>query len=390
VLPFDNIGNGADHAYFADGVVDELITALSRVRGFFVLSRSSSFVYRSRPARDLGQELGVRYVLEGSIRRAGERVRITAKLLDAEQDHHIWADRIDGELQDIFDLQDRITQQVVCAIEPKIRTAELERARHKAPENLDAYDLYLQALPHLYDVSRTSNSEARRLLREAINRDASYALACGLLAFCLQQAKQQGWAERSAELDREGVNLAEVAVRLDPEDPRVLWTAGHVFSTLGRQPTRGRHLIDQSLTSNPNSFPAWCISGWNHIYVGEGRAALLDLERAQRLSPLDPMLYYLYSAFSAAYLNLREYELARHWAERSIQERPRQTSSLRFLAVALAYLGEIDRARGVVASMLELDPALTVTVVAEARTNQTNPEDKARFLEGLRLAGLPE
>jgi adenylate cyclase len=184
--------------------------------------------------------------------------------------------------------------------------------------------------------------------------------------------------------------LAEAALRLDADDPRVLWTAGHVLSTLGRQPGRGRRLIDQSLALNPNSFPAWCISGWNHIYVGEGRAALVDLERARRLSPLDPMLYYLYSAFSAAYLNLREYELAAHWAERSLQERPHQATSLRFLAVALAYLGATDRARAVVRSMLELDPTLTVSIVAEARTNQTNPEDKARFLEGLRMAGLPE
>ena len=392
VLPFTNMSGDLDQEYFCDGIVEDIITALSRVKWFFVIARNSSFTYKGRAVdvKQVGRELGVRYVLEGSVRRVANRVRITGQLIEAATGHHVWADRYDGDYDDVFELQDRVTENVVAAIEPEIRAAELVRIREKRPESLDAYDYYLQALPHFYTVKREFNSEAIRLLACATERDPSYAVAYAMSALCWLQRRQQGWTESAGHAENEGIQLAEKSLELGSDDPRVLWVAGHALTTLGRQHVRGRSLISRSLDLNSNSAQAWTVSGLNHVYMAEGRAALADFGKAFRLSPRDPMNYYVFQGMSAAHLGLREYDLAVEWADRSLRERPGFASTLRYLAAALAYSGDTERARLAVRQLLAIDPGLTVTTVARARTNRAVESDKQHYLNGLRLAGLPD
>jgi TolB-like protein len=391
VLAFANLSGDPEQEYFADGIVEDIITALSRIRWLFVIARNSSFTYKGKAVdvKQVGREMGVRYVLEGSVRKTGGRVRITGQLIDAGSGVHLWADRYDGVLDDVFDLQDRVTESVVAAVGPRIRSEELQRVRRKRPESLVAYDYYLQALPHFYAVDAAANAEALRLLSLAQHSDPTYAAAHAMAAFCRIQRRQQGWGSGASDTIA-ALAVAEQALACDPEDPLVLWTAGHAVAVFGKQYDRGRGLIDRSLVLNPNSADAWCISGWHYIFAGEPLRGLTDLDRARRLSPFDPLTFYVYTAICAAYLNLREFDQAIHWGRKALQERPGFAAPLRQLAAAFAYSGRMAEAKEMIRDLLEVEPGLTVTIVDESRCNVHHATIRKHFLDGLRLAGLPE
>jgi adenylate cyclase len=281
VLPFANITGDPEQEYFADGVVEEITTALSRIRWLFVIARNSSFAYKGRAVdvRQVGRELGVRYVLEGSVRKAGNRVRITGQLVDATTGAHLWADRFDGALEDIFDLQDRVTSSVVGAIEPKILGAEIERAQRKPTESLQAYDLVLRAIPHLAARSRDGHGEATRLLQRAIEIDPNYARALVFLAWCHNLPWMQGWLEKRPPHD-EIIRLTQAALQHGGDDPTVLHTAGFLTSHAGGDLDGGLALIERSLALNPNSARALATAGQMYAYAGDIDRALAYAERA--------------------------------------------------------------------------------------------------------------
>jgi TolB-like protein/Tfp pilus assembly protein PilF len=391
VLPFANLNGDPAEAYFSDAITDDITTALSRWRWFSVIARNLAFAYKGQTGvvSRMGVELGAQYVLEGSVLRSGGRLRITARLNDTLSGVQVWADRFHGVFDDIFELLDRVVVGVVATLEPQLRRAELERIRQKRPENPTAYHYLMQALPHVYAVKPAATAEALRLLSLARRCDPNYAAAHALAAFCLMQRRQQGWGRSPREDEAQGIDLAEKALELDADDPMVLWTAAHAISALGRDHTRARTLIDRSLTLNPNSAEAWCISGWNHNYTGNGLAGLADFQRAIRLSPSDPMRYYFYTGMSSAYMNLQRYDLTVHWAEKALSERPNYGSTLRQLAVGLAYSGKQEGARVAIGRMLKVDPSLTLAAVDRSRSPLSDPEDRLRYLNGLQLAGLP-
>ena len=392
VLPFANLSSDPEQEYFADGITEDLITALSRWRSFLVIARNSTFTYKGRSVdvRQVGRELRVRYVLEGSVRRAGDRVRITAQLVESENGAHVWADRYDGRLDDVFDLQDQICASIVGTLEPTLQRVELQRILHKRPESFSAYDFYLKALPSFHDVTRHGNDEARRLLGQAIQADPGYALAHALLGYCHQRRRQQGWGDRFADDQAAGVAAAERALALGGDDPAVLWMAGHVITALAQDRERGRALIDRSLQLNPNCAPAWGVAGWNRAYSGQGREAIEHLSRALRLSPVDPLSHYFHSGIAAGHLSREEWLPMVEAARKSVQLGPAYSSNWRFLAVGCAHAGLAEEAANAVAQMLALEPGLTVDIVSRTRTNQVEPFTKGLFLDGLRRAGLPE
>jgi adenylate cyclase len=295
VLPFTNLSGDPEQDYFADGIVEDIITALSRVHWLFVIARNSSFTYKGRAVdmKQVGRELGVRYVLEGSVRKASNRVRITGQLVDAVTGAHVWADHFDGALDDIFDLQDRVTASVAGIIEPKLRQAEMERARRKPTEKLDAYDLYLRALAQVNE-SYQGNLEALKLLRRAIEIDPHYAAPYGLAARSYLVQKVRSWVPPSDPALAEGIRFAKLAASLGQDDPETLWMAGHALAVMSGDLDGGIALIDRALTHNPNSANAWRASGMVRAFLGDSETAIAHLERSARLSPLD-FFAYLYS-----------------------------------------------------------------------------------------------
>src|SRR5262245_44076091 len=295
VLPCQNLSGGPEQEYFADGVVEDIISAVSCKRWLFVIARNSSFTYRGRTVdvKQVGRELGVRYILEGSVRKAANRVRITGQLIDAATGAHLSADRFDGDLEDIFDLQDRITASVVEAIAPKLEQAEIERAKRKPTENLDAYDYFLRAMASFYQRSRDANDEALRLFYKAIEVDPDFATAYGMAAWCYGWRNLSGWAADRAREVSEGARLAWRATELGKDDAVALARAGHALALLIGDLDSGVAFIDRALSLDPNLARGWYASGWVRVYRGEPELAIDHQARAMRLSPLDPTLYHM-------------------------------------------------------------------------------------------------
>ena len=389
VLPFSNISGDPEQEYFVDGIVEELISALSRVRSFFVIARNSSFNYKGGAVdvRAVGRELGVRYLLEGSVRKSGNRIRLTAQLLDASEGSHLWADRYDGELTDIFDLQDRITERIVGAIEPSIRSSEIERARRKRPDSLDAYDFVMRALPTVWSNEPDGASQGLSLLEQAIKLDPTYPLALALASWCLAQ---QVIYLRSRDLasDREkALELARQAARLDSDDPLVL-TALSAAYMLVRELDLAAPFLEKALLIDPNSAWAWQRSGWLHTYRSRSETAIEHFERSLRLSPLDPINFNSYFGIGTAHANAGRYEVAVTWIEKGLRERPDAVWGYRILASAYANAGRLKEASEAVTTLLETYPNLTISQLLELLP--ANPDFTSRYAEGLRLAGLPE
>jgi adenylate cyclase len=390
VLPFANRTGDPEQEYFADGVTEDLTTALSHLRWFSVIARNSAFTYRgcAVDVRQVGRELGVGYVLEGSVRRAGGQVRITAQLCEAGTGSHVWAQRFDGDLADIFALQDRVTEAVACAIEPSLREAEVERIRTRPTESLTAYDLYLRALPHRF-ATREANDEALRLLRRAITLDPGFAAAKGALAGQFVLRVTQGWAaEGDAE---EGVRYAREVVegRGGAEDPSVLAWAGHALAFLGRDYEGGLAASNRAVRLAPNSGLVLYLGGWSHLYIGDWRTAVAWIERAIRLSPVDPSMSYFTAALGAAHFVGEQYEEAVEWLRHAIRDHSGYLVAHRLLAASLTQLGRLEEAREAVRALLrEAAPGYTLT--AAAAHNAFRGPARERFLDGLLRAGLPE
>jgi TolB-like protein/Flp pilus assembly protein TadD len=391
VLPFTNIGKDPEQNYFADGMAEDIITALSQCSWLFVIARSSSFTYRGRTAdvRQIGRELGVRYVLEGSVRRVGDRLRFAAQLVDTASGAHIWANRFDGEMSDVFELQDRITESVVGAIEPRLQRAEIERLKRKPVASLDAYDLFLRAQQLEYEFTDESYAAAIQYLDRALAIDPAYPPAMALKAYCFAERRVQGWAHDSSAEVVEGHRLAARAADLAGDDANVLWMAAYAIRVLGRDPLRARELHQRSLQLNPNSAKALTASAWNEALLGGSGEALKMLRRAERISPADPRAWAITAAAAQAHMQAGQFAEAAALARTALARNPRSARSLRVLAASLAALGERDEAAEAVRKALAVEPELTLSRL-RARLNFW-PEGAWRwFAENLRLAGLPE
>jgi TolB-like protein/class 3 adenylate cyclase len=392
VLPFQNISGDPEQEYFADGMVEDIISALSRIGWMFVIARNSSFTYKGKTVdvKQVGRELGVRYVLEGSVRKAGPRVRIAGQLVDATTGGHIWADRFDGALEDVFNLQDRVTASVIGAIEPRLQRAEIERAGRKPTESLDAYDYFLRGMASLHLFTRDSLLEARRLCQRATELDPNYASPYGMAAWCILRCRVNGWL---ADPDREiadGVRLARRAAALGKDDPTALWSSGNSLAYLAGELETGAAHIDRALLLNPNSAAAWSASGHVRIFLGAPADAIERFERAMRLSPLDPLAYVAYHGMGNAHLFVGRYDEAVFWARKASQEQPNAVQPWRTAAIAYALSDRIVEAREAMARMREIDPTLRLSNLAGLTHPFRRPEDLARWTEGLRKAGLPE
>ena len=392
VLPFANLSNDPNQEYFADGVVEDIINALSHFPRLFVIARNSSFTYKGRPGidiRQVGRELGVRYVLEGSVRRAGERVRIAAQLIDADSGAHFWADRFDGVLADVFDLQDSLARSVVGAIGPRLMSAEVERAQRKRAASLDAYDLYLRALPNVYAMTREGSDAALALLAQALAIDPDYAVAAGVASWCYAQRVAQRWRIDLEAEKRAGIDLGHRAIATGPNDPDALAMGGYAIAFLGDEMSAGLAAIERAIALNPNSTQALILAGWVYAFHGEAAVAVTMFERAMRLSPRDPTVFRIYAGLSFAYLLQERFEDTVLWARRTLDANPNLHPPLRFLAAALGHLGRSEEARVAVAHLRALAPDETITGFATwfpLRFSGRLP----LILEGLRRAGLPE
>ena len=391
VLPFQNMSGDPEQEYFADGMVEEIITALSRIRWLFVIARNSSFTYKGRAVdvKQVGRELGVRYVLEGSVRNAANRVRVTGQLIDAANGTHLWADRFDGAIDDVFDLQDRVTASVVGAIAPKLQQAEIERAKRKPTDSLDAYDHFLRGMACVHLGTRQDIDEALRLFYRAIELDRDFASAYGMAAWCFVWRKVNGWIGNRAQEIAEAARLARAAVDLGADDAVALSAGGYTLAFVVHDLDAGAAFIDRALAVNPNLASAWQNSGWVKTFLGEPEEAIQRLTHMLRLSPLDPLSFRAQGGIAFAHFLAGRYDEASSWAEMALRQRPTFLAAIRELAAARALAGRIPEAQQTMARLRQLDPAMRVVNVKDW-VPLRRPEDLARLEDGLRKAGLPE
>ncbi len=391
VLAFQNLSGDPEQDYFADGMVEDITTALSRVKEFFVIARNSAFTYKGKSvdAKRIGRELGVRYLVEGSVRRVGDRVRITGQLIDTETGTHLWADRYDGALADVFELQDRVTASVTGAIEPSLRRAEIERAARKPPENLFAYDYLLRAIGALRRRTRVTTDQALQLARRAVELDQRYALALSYIAVWLSHQAINDWMVDEAAETAKGVRAAHLAVELDPDDPTGLANAAFGLAILNGDTKSAIPWLDRAIAHNPNSSTAFGRSAVVRNFAGDYVTAFDHAAHAMRLSPFDPLTYAFSFALGASLFFRRELHDAVRFLQKGAQENPDVPPTFIFLASALAHLGRLDEAHLAMAHLLEIRPKVTATWHRRRRLYKVT-EDLEFMLEGARLAGLPE
>jgi adenylate cyclase len=386
VLPFKNMSGDPEQEYFADGIVEDIIAALNRVKSFFVIARNSSFAYKGKHVdiRQVGRELGVRYVLEGSIRRSGTRVRITGQLVEAESGLHIWADRFDGEFADVFDLQDRVTQAVAGVIEPNLRLAETNRARIKPTQNLSAYDHYLLALEQSYLWTEEGFEAAKIHIARAVTLDPHYSLAKAIGSFILMRRKMQSLA--SDDDVRQGIAWAREALAAHKDDPITLRAAGQTIAVLDRDFDLGLFSVRKAVEICPNSALVLSGSGWVHAYVGDKLTSVDHFTQAIRLSPLDREKGSFLSGMALAHIISKDYKAAVEYANQAALEFP-SAVPIRMATVALALLGLLDEACAMGQRLLKVSPGFRVS---KASIPARDKEACDRFVQGLRLAKLPE
>ena len=388
VLPFDNMSGDPEQDYFADGMAEDIITALSRMRWFFVSARNSSFTYKGRAVdvKQISRELGVRYVLEGSVRKAGSRVRITVQLIDATNRNHLWADRYDREISDIFAVQDEISQTVVATIEPQLYVAESERAGRKKPESLDAWDLTMRAMPHLWRMTGPDNARAQELLRAAIERAPNYAHAYGPLGFSYIWHAWMGWGEDPTRLIPEAESTGRQAVTLDDQDPWAHLAMAGVYGYRHRHDDAVGEL-NKVLDLNPNFALAYAWRGIVTGYAGQFEASNEALDRAYRISPRDPFNAWLPALRSIAYFAAERHAEARDLAYQTIKLRSDMVGAWRVVTITSAHLGELDEARRALTEVRRLQPTISLAWARDYGP-WVRPQDLERYVEGFRLAGL--
>jgi TolB-like protein len=391
VLPFQNMSGDPEQEYFVDGMAEDIITALSRMRWLFVIARNSSFTYKGRAVdvKQVGRELGVRYVLEGSVRKAASRVRITGQLIDTATGAHLWADRFDGGLEDVFELQDRVTANVMGAIAPTLERAEIERAKRKPTESLDAYDYFLRGMANVHQWTRDANDEALRMFSKAIERDPDFASAYGMAAWCYTWRSINRWATDRAQETAETIRLARRAVDLGTDDAVALCTGGYALAFVAHDLDAGAALIDRALSLNANLGWAWHSSGWLRCFLGEPEVAVKHLEHGMRLSPLDPFVFRANAGLACAHILAGRYEEGALWAERAIQRRPNLLVAVRESAVSNALAGRLEKAQRAMTQLRQADSELRISNFTDWLPLRRS-EDVARYEDGLRKAGLPE
>ena len=391
VLPFTNMSGDSEGDYFADGMAEEIITALSRCSGILVVARNSSFLYKGQAVdiRRVGRELGVGYVLEGSVRRSNDRLRITAQLIEAVAGTHLWADRFDGVLSDVFELQDRIAETAAAVIEPRVRFAEAERVRRRAPQNLDAYELWLRALSHAGEFTPESMAAALSCLDRALELDPSYALAMASSAYYYAHCHFQGWVKQPDDRRAKAIRLASDAVQLADNDADVLWQAAFAVWTLEQNASRSLELFRRALQTNPNSAIGLAMAGWVEAANGNPKEGKQLLERSQRLSPRHPQAWFAATGMAIVCVSDQNFAEAVSWAEKALAQNPRFGIALRVLTVALVNIGQLERAKQVVAAAMKIEPQLTISSM-QTRLPLNNQRVTDNYKEALRKAGVPE
>jgi TolB-like protein len=391
VLPFLNLSGDPDQDYFADGVVEDIIGALSRIRWLFVIARNSSFTYKGRAVdvKQVGRELGVRYVLEGSVRKSGNRVRVTGQLIDATAGAHLWAERFDRTLEDIFDLHDELATSVVGAIAPQLERAEIQRAKHKPTEKLDAYDYFLRGTASFHQGNGEGMAAALPLFYQAIERDPDFASAYALAAACLFWSKFNGWVTDRSQAMIEGARLAHRAIELGKDDAVALARGGHALANFVGDLESAIAVIDKALLLNPNLAAAWFLGGFVQIMRGEPDNAIERLAYAMRLSPLDSEMYRMQGGMALAHLFAGRFDEAVSWAEKALRDLPSFLIVVCIIAASHALAGRMEEAQRATQNLRRLDPALRLSNLKDWLLFH-RPEYLATLSEGLRRAGLPE
>ncbi len=389
VLPFQTMAGDPDQDYLADGVVEAITAALSRIRSFFVIARNSAATFKGRVVNviDIGRELGVAYALEGSVQRAGDRIRITVQLVETEAGAHIWAEHYDGHIGELFDLQDRITERVAGELQPSIRLAEIERSRRKRPQDQNAYDYTMRAMPHVWALEQEESEKALDLLGQALSVDPNYPLALSLAGWCHAQRSVYNWSSDIAGSQSQALKLAERAAELSGDDPLILAVLGAVH-TFVRNFGTARILLERAVTLDPNSAWAWQRLGWLENYSDRPEHALEQFERAMRLSPLDPMNFNIYVGMASANEVAERYDEAAAYYRRALEERPHAVWIYRNLASSLSGADRMEEAKQAYAALRQNYPDLTGAKVRQAMVFSEAMLD--RMIANLKKLGLPE
>ena len=389
VLPFANMSGDPEQEYFADGMVEEITTALSRFKWLFVIARNSSFTFKGKAVdiKEVGRRLGVRYVLEGAVRKASGKVRITGQLIEAATGAHIWADRFERDMTDIFALQDDVTLAVVSAIQPKLFQAEIALATRRRPEDLTAYDLYLRAIQQAVRSTREGLAEALRLVQRALELDPGFAGAAALAGACHLENVLRNYAIDPQFERKEAVRLMRLALSLDDGDPDTLATAALISALLVGDCETEIEMADRAVALNPNSYHTWNCRGWVYKIAGQPEEAIRSFERAMRMSPVDPQQFTALTGMGFAFIELRRFDEAIIAGKKALRQNPSYPGPYRCLASAFAHLGRDAEAREAAARMLEIDPAFTISAwIARSQLSKT----AKLMIEGFRKAGLTE
>jgi adenylate cyclase len=388
VLPFQNMSGDLEQDYFADGMVEDIVTGLSRIKWLFVIARNSSFVYKGKAidVRQAGRELGVRYLLEGGVRKSGQRLRVTAQLVEAETGAHLWADKFDGELKDVFEFQDQITERVVGIVEPSVQKSEIERSRRKRPESLDAHDLYLRALPYVSPISPVNAPIATEFLLQALKLEANYAAAHAYLAWAHQIRFTHGGDFDEADKIA-GLSHARAAIANHVDDATALAVGAMVIGLLGKDTDAALNAIERALACNPSSAVAYYFGSELNAWSGNPATGNTYAHRALRLSPFDPLTYIAHMAFAIAALDEGRYDESAAWWAKCAQANPNFGGFVMGQATALALAGHMDEAKLACVRALELEPGLSIRT---AREFGYAPAIEAKIVETWRLLGVPE
>jgi adenylate cyclase len=389
VLPFQNMSGDPEQEYFTDGMVEDIITALSRFKSLFVIARNSSFTYKGKTVdiKQVGRELGVRYVLEGSVRKAGGKVRVTGQLIDAMTGAHLWADRFDGPLDDIFGLQDKVTSSVVAAIAPRLERAEIDRSERKPTENLDVIDLYYRAIHSLRRLTRQGIEDALRLARQAISIDPDFSAAFGVILDCYTKQRDQRWITLD-DFAAEGKQYALRAIEVGADDAYTLSRAS-LFFAYQFDVRAADVIIDQAIAVNPNSPDAWRMRGLTSVFLGRHELAIEQYHHAMRLNPLDPQIYLAELGLANANFFLRRFEAALSWATKALARQNNFAPAMMLAMISHAMLGHIADAQKMLARRIEAGFIETISQ-ARKRNAYFQQEDAELWVEACRIAGVPE